>query len=1859
MLIPNNHQEMYVDDNNYCADETDRQRQSMVLSLDPERESVCPGACPRCDVDHKIRRLLSLIKWACREREQYVTTSPNEWNTFLQRDVCYVSGSGLSVGLLKRKCKFDIHVPSSGSVDIKVVISDPEGRIFTEEITSLFYPSHLKSESKTHDKRYALSLWKIGAAKLLSVPRPGDVAIQNTVNHPPDSKQIAIAYEPVQEGQIRVIYTPTLPGRHVLIVKWHQVHASGSPFRIKIVETLAELNGNMNELRGSTRDLDQVSIDQRLEPLERSADTGSINVDKGEIRHSAVTTAVLNRTKITSEKLHTKDDGPVKKIWTRDERSYCTPEYQKTDNTQNKNDQKDVPSDGHLIDRNVERMAEENLETSRKLMTPKEDNYVYVGDRNKFHKPLMAEKDTNAEVEKAKNPKSTLPGFENKSHGTVPQFWIRNGFEQDNNYDVSAAMTNKLESSRLDPRTGSELCRNTGPGKHVAPSVDKWTQVSNTDTEGATGWVKPTTFLRRRRRPLRWNIDQEQQQSMSGCLAATCTDPDGKDSISRLNGNDVTNNNDRVRKLRLAYRNTKKKIAGILNKTTEIVNDCPKGQDNIASETYAPGASPCLRSDFRRWEDADGIDRICSGSEDARETGVNSLVTRYRSNSLTDDVKDVVDFGVSTSRRKDLLLELDLFSRICSPGVVAKRRSSAPKGFPTLQRRDPDVGLKFFGGSVTRHLESFSSPCYTSSGSPTLQPSASPSDPEGNKTENRYSMSDSQESTDKRLVKDSHDHLSVEDVASEIRTAIDDKQIYTLNASDQDLLDDLNRLCSACNSKCPCAEQTGLLVPDPMRCSAFGAGLKYGMVDAKNIFQIMAPTSGLGYLTVGIMGPRGQVVRETSLTFTGDDLYEVTYDVSQSGTYVIHIKWCDYNIPGSPFQETRECINELLQSENPKHQCSELDNFQAILLPVDEKGEKGEQDNVTTVAERKGAEGANWEIDEIINEVGGDPESQDGDPAEMWTESERAPEENDDIETDQSTVVNGKDVRIEIENINNKISQTEDSHDKEEKTLDSTYLKQLGEDVKAETSSADVYINVLLNVGRTNVEVDDTSFMNNNGELFPFSDYSSELSIFCERLHQNGEMRDRCCGISLCLFLTFVHYQCPRGDGTDSSELKNGRSTLPYSETSEHLESSERTTVPTTLEASEPTYTTSQASEPKYTTSQASKPTTTTLQASKPTTTTLQASEPTTTTKLEQLEMNILRLENKILNERLSSNAGASTDLSHLTNEMANLRSHLVDINETLHELRREREEREGHASDLATITGEQRELHSAELIEAQQSKIEVLTEMIHNHMTVVSQLGERTRFLQEENRVLFEKLLAQSEVMNELMVRLANVTEQQTKQTELLAAINSRMVRQREGVTRVESERDEKMRELESERSDDAYGRERSDQEAKGRVVDVPDDGGRISGSDSRQNERPLLEQERKPDNNRESSDVSRPNKPVGSVIESSSLESDKKGKKKENGKENIAEAIEDKKRGKRKKTKNKKKKGKKKTKANRNKERHKQTKANNEEGEKKVKRNPHEEASSENKTKKAKKMKDKEIKDEVISTPQNEIKITENDSQERTDQDDIDRMNNKDELTEAGKIVDEHELSENGDKIDREQTEQKIDEELSKDNSEESRLGRDCYDHYKFGRRRDMPMKIKPVASHTAIEVFCDMTNGGWTIIQRRFDGTVDFFRDWDQYKKGFGSSTGEFWLGNDNIHVLTNQDRYSLRIEMTDWDRQTAYAEYDLFSVDDETDGYRIHVSGYRGDAGDSLVKHDGRQFSTKDVDNDTVDVEFGGSCARRFHGAWWYYRCYQSSLNGKYYKRGRIPDKRYDGVMWKSWRGSQVSLKKVEMKIRRRV
>ena len=149
------------------------------------------------------------------------------------------------------------------------------------------------------------------------------------------------------------------------------------------------------------------------------------------------------------------------------------------------------------------------------------------------------------------------------------------------------------------------------------------------------------------------------------------------------------------------------------------------------------------------------------------------------------------------------------------------------------------------------------------------------------------------------------------------------------------------------------------------------------------------------------------------------------------------------------------------------------------------------------------------------------------------------------------------------------------------------------------------------------------------------------------------------------------------------------------------------------------------------------------------------------------------------------------------------------------------------------------------------------------------------------------------------------------------------------------------------------------------------------------------------------------------------------------------------------------------------------------------------------------------------------------------------------------------------------------------------------------------------------------------------------------------------GEHWLGLDLVHRLTNQGHYQLRIDFTDWQRNTVHALYDLFLVDDESAAYRLHIGGYNGTAGDGMASHNNMKFSTRDVDNDQAVKDFGGSCAKRFHGAWWYYKCYKSNLNGRYYRGGDVKDGQFDGVAWKAWKGSKVSLKKVEMKIRRKV
>ncbi|XP_073233131.1 fibrinogen C domain-containing protein 1-like isoform X2 [Porites lutea] len=207
-----------------------------------------------------------------------------------------------------------------------------------------------------------------------------------------------------------------------------------------------------------------------------------------------------------------------------------------------------------------------------------------------------------------------------------------------------------------------------------------------------------------------------------------------------------------------------------------------------------------------------------------------------------------------------------------------------------------------------------------------------------------------------------------------------------------------------------------------------------------------------------------------------------------------------------------------------------------------------------------------------------------------------------------------------------------------------------------------------------------------------------------------------------------------------------------------------------------------------------------------------------------------------------------------------------------------------------------------------------------------------------------------------------------------------------------------------------------------------------------------------------------------------------------------------------------------------------------------------------------------------------------------------------------------------------------------------------RNCAELYKAGQRKSGVYTINP-DNAGAFDVYCDQTTagGGWTVLQKRLDGSVDFYRGWDDYKRGFGNLNGEFWLGLDKIHRLTIL-RSRLRVDLEDTNGKTAYAEYDFFGVSSERSKYKLSLGTYSGTAGDSLGRHRGYGFTTKDRDNDS----WNQNCASRFKGAWWYSDCIISSLNGVYL-HGKH-SKSWEGMVWVSWKGANYSVKRAEMKIR---
>lgn len=204
---------------------------------------------------------------------------------------------------------------------------------------------------------------------------------------------------------------------------------------------------------------------------------------------------------------------------------------------------------------------------------------------------------------------------------------------------------------------------------------------------------------------------------------------------------------------------------------------------------------------------------------------------------------------------------------------------------------------------------------------------------------------------------------------------------------------------------------------------------------------------------------------------------------------------------------------------------------------------------------------------------------------------------------------------------------------------------------------------------------------------------------------------------------------------------------------------------------------------------------------------------------------------------------------------------------------------------------------------------------------------------------------------------------------------------------------------------------------------------------------------------------------------------------------------------------------------------------------------------------------------------------------------------------------------------------------------------MRRDCSDLLLRGETKSGLYLVTPDMRSKSFPVSCDMElgGGGWTLIQRRQDGSVSFNRTWAEYRSGFGElDGGEFWLGNNMIHLLTRDRDMVLRVQLEDFDGVTEHAQYEQFRVASERLRYRLTVGGYSGNAGDALrfnkmYDHNNRAFTTPDKDHDRYP---SGNCGAYYSSGWWFDACMAANLNGRYYVE-RYKGIR-DGIFWGTWR-----------------
>ena len=179
------------------------------------------------------------------------------------------------------------------------------------------------------------------------------------------------------------------------------------------------------------------------------------------------------------------------------------------------------------------------------------------------------------------------------------------------------------------------------------------------------------------------------------------------------------------------------------------------------------------------------------------------------------------------------------------------------------------------------------------------------------------------------------------------------------------------------------------------------------------------------------------------------------------------------------------------------------------------------------------------------------------------------------------------------------------------------------------------------------------------------------------------------------------------------------------------------------------------------------------------------------------------------------------------------------------------------------------------------------------------------------------------------------------------------------------------------------------------------------------------------------------------------------------------------------------------------------------------------------------------------------------------------------------------------------------------------------------------------------------CIAILGGWLVVQRRQDGSVDFNRTWAEYEDGFGNLRGGFWYGLRALHCLTGQGGWEMRMDLTLDDNTKVFLHYEQFKVASASEKYKLSVGGLQRTTIDPMAIHNKMYFTTKDSDNDI----WYSNCAIDRYGAnnpaggWWYSNYHHVNPNRQYNLRNGV----IYGNRWNTIAFSEIKIRSLNCNI----